>query len=277
MQQKSNKDSKNQSDNSARIKKIAGTISAFLLVFFIITMIFWSILSSPGLAPGSDVPSHMFTSKYIGDYFQKYHSIPVINPYWYNGFEILHNPPGLTYLPLTLIYLLTNDIYLASRVFTWLLAILLSLSTFIVIRRKYSNLNAIIGALIYPLAPIVFMEARASYTRGLALIFFPISLYFIDRLLEEKDKVVRTSIILSFLIALSFLTHPMMGAVLIVFFSIYIFARLVLDTDLKKFRLVLWFQSIILGLGLVSWYLLPFFAEASGWTSISPEFYKELS
>ena len=277
MQQKSNKDSKNQSDNSARTKKIAGTISAFLLVLVIITLAFWTELTSPGMAPGVDVGSHAFTTKYVVDYVVKHHSLPAINPYWYNGFEIFHNAPPLTYLPFSIIYLITRDILLASRLYCWLILSLISLSTFVVIRRKYDNLKAIIGALIFSLAPIIFLSVNESYTRSLALVFYPLSLYYVDSFLKYPDKRVKNGIILSFLIALTFISHPMVGAVLVIFLSLYILVRLSLDSKLKKFSFFYWLFSVIIGFGLISWYLLPFFIESIGWTALPEQTYKVYS
>lgn len=162
---------------------------------------------------------------------------------------------------------------MASRIFTWLMFSLISLSVFVVIRQKYGVWNAVIGALIYIFVPIVFWQGIESYTRGFSVIFFPLAFYLVNSLLEKQDKI-KIIILLAFVIALTILTHPMMGMILVIFFTFYLFIRLILDINLKKFSIFLWFFAVFLGLGLISWYLLPYFGESRGWSSLPSQLYK---
>lgn len=255
-----------------------------LLVLFLVLFLIWGIiifaisptLFRPGMASGYDTGSYLFTAKYLVDYLVENHHLPNINPYWYCGFEVLHNSPPLIYPFLGLIYFLFGDILLASRLFHILILGMMGMTMFFVIYKKHSLGNALAGAVLFPLTPAVLNQVveGGSYTRASSLIFLPLIFYYINRTLEE-DATRRSSFsLLVIFLSVSILGHPMVGASFLIFLTIYVVARLSFDKNLRSFTFTYWLLACVLALILTSWYLLPYFSEQIAWSALPEAVYK---
>ena len=163
-----------------------GLFGAILLVLGTIFYLFAPNLFSSGMLYGGDEAGHMFIPKFVVDYFQQHHRLPLINPYWYNGTETFHHAPFLAYFPIIIIYLITKDIYLTNRIFTFILLLFAGMSMFYLLYKRYGIRSALIGAIIFPFSPLIFSLIRTSLTRAIPFILMPLVFYFTDEILENK-------------------------------------------------------------------------------------------
>jgi len=250
--------------------KISGAI---FLIFILLIVVLSPTFVQSGLAPGSDTGAHIYIPKYITDYLLAHHKLPQINPYWYNGFEMVHKIAPLVYILIGLVYLLIKDVVLLSKVMHFLLLVLVALSMFTVIYKKRGNiLEAFGGAILFSLTPIVLFQVvgAGSYPRVISLALFPFCFYYTDELLENDRKYVSLAI-LPILFSLALLGHPMTGLVIILFLALYAILRILLDRSVRLIGFFHWAAAGFLTFTLTAWYLLPFISEPAGYGTTVPE------
>lgn len=242
-----------------------GLIIIISLISIIIFALFSPNFFSQGMTHGGDEAAHMFIPKYVVDYYKIHRHIPIINPYWYNGIETLHNAPSLDYIPIAAIYLVAKDIYLTNRIFTFLLLWLAGLSIFYLLYKRNNVRSAIIGSILYPFTPGIFYLARSSVTRVTPFILLPLAFYFSDEILEKNFRF-RNFLILTLIMAAMILSHPVTGLGSIIFLGFYVFIRIVIDRKISSNKLWVWFGSLFLASGLSAWFAIPFLLEPSNYS-----------
>lgn len=257
-------------------KKIFEIVIALVIIALVVGGAVYPVLFQSWMASGPDTGSHLCTAKFLVDFFRVNHRLPHINPNWYCGFEVLHNTPRLTYLPLGLLYWLTGDILLAGRLYHWLLLVAIGAGMFVVLRSRSNLGGAIFGAILFPLAPIIFLQivGEGSYTQSLSLVFYPLAFLAFENVLDQKRPYLNL-ILLTVALAFSILAHPAVGAAFLVFLTLYLVIRLVLDRKTKLVSIWQWMLAVMITLGLVAHYLLPFFGERIGRVAV-PEVTAEM-
>lgn len=242
-----------------------GLIGSIILVLGVIFYLFIPNFFTNGMFFGGDEAAHMFIPKYAVDYYQIHQRFPIINPYWYNGIELLHHAPALDYIPIAIIYILTKDIYLTDRIFTLLLLFAAGLSMFYLLYAKKGMRSAIIGGILYPFAPGIFYLARTSLTRVTPFILYPLAFYFSDKILEEDNKF-RNFLFLIIIITAMILSHPITGLSSIIIVGLYVFLRILLDRKIESNKLWIWFSTLLIACGLTAWYAVPFLLEPTNYS-----------
>lgn len=122
-----------------------------------------------------------------------------------------------------------------------------------------NHLSAISGTVLYLYAPIrsVQVYVRGSLSEFLAFIFFPLILLFSYRLIVRASP--RSGLFLALSLFLLIITHNLMSYVFIPIFLLWSGYWLVVT---KNFRRCLpWLLSVLLGVGLSGFFLLPLLAE----------------
>ncbi|MBM2820502.1 MAG: 6-pyruvoyl-tetrahydropterin synthase related domain [Candidatus Berkelbacteria bacterium] len=254
-----------------RIEAILATIIALVILIVFVTFIFRNVLFTPGPSIGIDTLSFTHTAKFIADYWQQYHKIALIDPHWYNNFEIKYAPP-LIHPFIIVIYWLTHNIDYAGTLVFCLIALLSALVMFFVLRKKFNLFTTLLGSIMWALAPVVFTEAR---TKALALVFLPLAFYCTNQLLE-KGRYSRL-LILAFLLGLSLLAHPMVGLVIMAAMVLYGFLYVLFSSKISGIHFLMLLAAQIFALALVSFYLLPFVLEYGKVSAMSGETLRQTS
>jgi uncharacterized membrane protein len=259
-------------------KEILKTLTGLLLIVFIIGVVVSPILLYAGMAPGADTGSYLFTTKFLVNYYLTHKALPHINPYWYCGFELLHNTPLLVYLPLSLLYLIQRDILPVSRLFDWLLLISVGLAMFVALRPRCGWPGAIFGSVLLALTPLVVYQVLClgTFARILALVFYPIAFWAFSNIIKQERTYLNLVLLVIFL-SLSVLAHPTGGAAFLIFLTVYLIVWSLVNKQLSFRTVWVWMLALLLTLGLVAYYLLPFFVERLGWTVVPVEVFKSAS
>ncbi len=254
-----------------RIQAILATIIALVILIFSMAFIFRYVLFTPGPPIGVDALSFGHTAQIIADYWQQYHKIALIDSHWYNDFEIKYAPP-LIHPFIILIYWLTNNIDYAGTLVFCLIALLSALVMFFVLRKKFNVFTALLGSLMWALAPVVFTEGRP---KALALVFFPLVFYYTNQLLKKGGY--SRLLILAFLIGLSLLAHPMVGLVIMAAVVLYGFLYFLLSSKISSIHFLMLLAAQIFALAAVSFYLVPFILEFAKVSAMSEETLRQTS
>lgn len=234
----------------------------------VVVYIFRNILFTPGLAPGSDVTSFAHTAAYIVDYLRAHHHFPQMDLSWYAGFELFHAPPMINYF-LGIIYYFTHDIYLTTRIFHPLAVAIVFLGMFWLMKKeKYSTLNAFIAGMIFIFMPTILLSLW-SYTKIVALFFWPFGLYFTNKILTTNH--LKYIVYLAITIALMVYSHPMMASSFGLMMIFYSTMYAILDRRIVTRRFFWVILAVGLGFLLTSKYLIPFFLEGAGRLTVSPK------
>jgi uncharacterized membrane protein len=252
------------------MRKIFWDIGGLLFIWIVLIIILLPIFN-PGIPYGTDVYVHLFNAWYVGDHFIKFHEIPSWCPYWFSGFPMLSTYPPLTTLAFVPLYIWTGDIFTCYKIFTLIVFLLLSMSMYIIVRRQYNILAGVIGSLIFSLAPYilsVYFEA-GSLSRIFSLIFLPPFFYLSINLIEKtydsqnitNRPIILHIIFLSVITTFFILAHVQIAAFSIITFYIYYFFYLLLTKKfyIKGFLAVT--GSILLGISLSAWWLVPVFFD----------------
>src|SRR3990167_781849 len=136
-----------------------------------------NVIFREGLAPGSDVPSFAHTTKVILDYLIANRRFPPIDLSWYAGFELQAAPP-MVYWYFGIIYFITQNLELSTRILHLLaLAIIFLVMFFVMKKEKAPTLNALIAAIVFTFIPENMMSIQ-SWTKLIALFLLPVLFYF---------------------------------------------------------------------------------------------------
>jgi len=241
-------------------------VALFLAVLWILIS---PLLKKAGYAPGFDVPAHMYVTQRFAEGLRATGHLPAIDLLWYGGLEITHKLPPLAYMPLTVVYLLTNNAMSASRVFFLVLLALMGLSMYVVVRLTGGRVSAWAAAIVVALCS-AGIDPRygiiSSYTRYFSFLFLPWAIFFAKRLLDGR---LAYTWALAATLALMFPSHPMVAAISVMWLSVYALSRLALER-----RSVFFFKYFIfaylLSVLMAMWYLGPYLFEEPVWGATLP-------
>jgi len=241
---------------------------SIITALLVILIIFWRIITETGTVPGADPTSFAHTARVIVDYFKQTGHFPPIDFTWYAGFEHMHTPPLINFI-LGFIYYLTNNIWVALRIFQPAGVGLFFLGMFYLMKKEgYPTLNAFLAAMVFAFMPTIF-NTYGSYTKMVAIFFLPIAFYFTNQILTKVQ--IKYIAYLAIIECLIILAHPMTGIVFAIFLTGYSMLYAILDRQIITRRFLLVILGIGLGFVLSSQYIIPFFLEKVGRTAIPAE------
>jgi len=252
-----------------RRKILPDLVAVFILIALAVLILIPSLAKKDEIAPGADVGSHVYIAKYLTDFVKENKAMPAVNPYWYAGWEPYHNVPKIMPILIGAAYYLSNNIIRVSQITQATVIIFAALAMYLVVRKKYSSLSALFGSLLFAFGPAFLFDIvyLGSFPRSTAMALTPLCFYCIERVIN-REKTLRNVIYTALLLGIGILTHPLVGATLLFFFSIYVVLRVFMDRNyphIKFVNFILWGAIAILALGLSSFYLAPIFLEKSGW------------
>lgn len=258
------------------VRRLLLSLTAIVVISSIVIAVLYPAWSRHGMAPGFDAASFVFASKFLVTKILSSRVIPRINPYWYNGFEVLHNAPVMVYVLLGSLFVVFKNAELVSKLGQIVIIVSIATSMFCVLNKRHGLWAAAVGAFLLALAPLTVWEivASGSYHRILGMVFYPPAFYFATQLLEDRTRWLNISLLALFQ-SLAIMSHPMTGAGLMLFLSIYILLFLTMSKDAPKIRILMyWIVALAGTLALSAWYLGPFFVERTAWLSLPEEVYK---
>ncbi|MBI2031293.1 MAG: YfhO family protein [Candidatus Levybacteria bacterium] len=184
--------------------------------------------------------------------------IPFWNPYNFSGSPILANSQSAVFYPFTILY------FFFSQVTAWSLLVMLQpllagIFSYLFAREiKMGKYGSIFSAIIFPYS--LFMTVFSQYnTIGHVILWLPLSLYFVERLIKK----INSWNIIFFIVSLlfSFLAgHIQIFVFSLIFIVIYATTRIIYN-DFKNNRrnilLAVFFSLIILFWGISSFQLFP--------------------
>ena len=233
-----------------------------------IFVVYWDVITEPGIAPGADTSSFSHTAQYMVDYFRANHRFPPIDLGWYAGFELQSAPPLISII-LGTIYYFTNNVEVATRIFTPLGVGLFFLSMFYVMKKeKYPTINAWMAAMFFAFMPGIF-NTYGSYTKLVAVIFLPLCFYFTNKILTSYQN--KYIAFLAIIFGLVIYAHPMTGIVFGMALSVYAILYAFLERNIPTRRFFLVFLAIGLGFLLASKFIFAFLFEATNRTTVAIE------
>jgi len=234
------------------------------------TYIIYPVLNQPYMAPGADTGSHVYIAKYIAEYFRAHHATPHILPYWYSNWEVLKNSPRVLPILMAALYWFINEPVKLSQYTQLIIFNLGALAMFLTLLRRFHPVNALLGAIIYGLGPTLLLDLSiigGSPPRVLAAILIPPAFLFFDEMLEKKNRRVNLPLLV-LVLAVSFLSHPLVGLLVMLMLGVYGFFRAVLDRHVTGAGLVWGLLAFISTVALCATWFIPFFLEKTGWTQL---------
>ncbi|MEK7142971.1 MAG: 6-pyruvoyl-tetrahydropterin synthase-related protein [Patescibacteria group bacterium] len=222
-----------------------------------------NVIFRDGLAPGSDVPSFAHTTKVILDYLIANHRFPPIDLSWYAGFELQAAPP-MVYWYLGIIYLITQNLELSTRILHLLALVIIFMVMFLVMKKeKAPTLNALIAALVFTFIPENMMSIQ-SWTKLIALFLLPVLFYFANQILKNPQNQLKNIALIAVAMGLTVYSHPMNAVVYAISLVLYGIIYSFLDQKMEFRRIFLVILGLGLGIVLASSYLLPFIFQPPG-------------
>lgn len=211
-----------------------------------------------GIFSAHDMPSNL---TYFGAFYSSLKE-GILIPRWAGNIANLYgSPTTMFFYPLS--YYLASPFALIGlslidtmKLFIFITFILSSIFMYIWLRKHFSNLPSLTGALLYSYAPyrINDIYARGSIAENTAFMFIPLTalmLFF----LWKKTNMIRL-IWLSLVTSAFILSHPFIFLIFIPFYFAY---TLYLKLDLGKIKLLS--ISAFITFGLISFYALPLVFE----------------
>lgn len=245
---------------SLNMKRIYPLLLVNLFIWLILVIFLYRIFG-PGLPMGHDSMSQLALLQYIGEYFQKYHHIPIWNPYWHAGTTVLQSyHPLFFYITLPL-YLVFKNVFTVYKIYVLLIFLILGSSIFYIIYKQNNILSGLIGSLFFCLAPALTMYTfqGGMYPLILSIIFWVWSFYFTIKIVKSDSYIY--VIVLGIILSLFILSHA--GAASFGLQCLFIFLILY-ELFNKKMPFKSGFKfliSLLIGLCLSAWWLIPFFGR----------------
>lgn len=239
------------------INKIKQFLPLATLFIFVSLLVFDQFIKK-GIFTAHDIETSII---YFGSFFESL-SEGNIFPRWSANIANLYGSP-------TSMFFYPFSFYIASifRLFDLSLIdsmkiyvigsfLLSSLFMYLFLRRHFSVLSSFAGSFLYVYAPyrINDIYARGSVAENTSFMLFPLTLVFLNNLLQEKTA--RNLALFSLCIAAMILSHPFM---LIVFSPLYIGYIFYLGINSQKIKMLL--IAGILSFGLSSFYVTPLVLE----------------
>jgi len=224
-----------------------------LILLALTIPVYAPILFSSGLPWGSDTLGHLMKVTYLDQQVRAGNFYPNIFPGWYLGIHLFRYYPPLPYYLLLPLYWLSG--LAAASQFTAACAWLGSLAV-LLFSRWLGRPAAFLAAALFLIAPdhLRVALAEGNLPRALATAFFPLTLYFLLRLLESPAR--RWQILLALAFTLTVLTHAMLAAIAAVTLGLVaVLAWIFGAASIKNaFTAIL---GMALGMALAGFWLLP--------------------
>ncbi len=237
-----------------------GPVVGLSLIVF--TLVFYRNLlfvEAPNLVPwGSDTLGHVLKAEYLLDQLGQGNLYPDFFPFWYMGLQMLRYHPPLPYYLLAAIATITGDMVRAANWFIALCALGGAWGAWHY-RRWLGWAPAWAGSLLFLIMPdnVRVALAEGNLPRVLSTALLPFALYALLRLLEE-DGGRRHVVGLAVAFTLIVLSHAMMAAIYAVTLAgVALFLGVAGVTPAR--RVVLAIATVVVGLLLAGWWLLPSF------------------
>lgn len=231
----------------------------FLLVIAVIIVIFmWPLLTSSDYPWGPDALLHTAKVQFLTDHFLEYHTIPQWMHNWYQGYPWMQYYGPLTYLVALPINLVLENVLVTYKILIFLCLFAGAALTYMVALRWLClpRVGATLAGLAYVLSPFNMFAifSHGGLPRALSLALTPLVLYLVLSLLDHPRR--RAFVALTLSVAALVITHHSQAAIILillaVFTLVYIIAR---NISLHRSAAVL--LSIVFGLGLCLWWLIP--------------------
>ena len=190
------------------------------------------------------------------------------------GYPIFNFYAPLPYYIGGLLNLIGFSVLIATKLMFGVGIIISSISMFFLARKFFGNVPAVVASVVYSYFPYhaVNIYVRGAVDEFFAYAFLPLLFLGLFRLLElKKDKLVsQTNLITVLLISIGVflvsLSHNLTIFMALLLMVPYFFTAIFIVTQKKTF-LILFASSVLLGLLLASFYLIPAFLEM-GYTNI---------
>ena len=219
------------------------------------------LFTHQGLPYAHDIDFHIFQANQFN---QAIHD-GVFYPRWVldsnNGYG---SPNFVFYSPLSYYFVSLINIIVPSLIFSMVIAIWFSfflsgITMFITSNKIFGRSGSLLSAVIYQILPFHLLDlyTRGTFAELFAFIWFPLIILFIHETLEKKTKTASIGLCISY--AGLILTHLMSGFIFTFVIGTYLIYNYFLLKDKKPLLKTL--LSLILGLGLSSFYLIPVIFE----------------
>lgn len=245
---------------SLNIKRIYPLIIANLFIWLILVIFLYRIFG-PGLPMGHDSMSQLALIQYIGEYFQKYHHIPIWNPHWHAGTTVLQSyHPLFFYIALPL-YLIFKNVFVVYKIYITLIFLILGSSIFYIIYKQNNILSGLIGSLFFCLAPalVINIFSAGSYPLTLSIIFWVWGFYFTIKIIKNGSYI--NVIILGIILALFILSHAGAASFGLQCLFIFLIFHELFNKKMPFKSVFKFLTSLLIGLCLSAWWFIPFFGR----------------
>jgi uncharacterized membrane protein len=220
------------------------------------------LLLADGYPWGTDVYGHLARVWYLAKTIAATGSIPSWFPYWYSGTPLLQYYPPLATLVMVPLQWLTGNITLTYRVFVVACLIPAAVLAFILARRRVSPGWAGIAAVLYVGAPYTVRTVfdEGNLPRTLTLIWMPLLLLFVLNIWEHGSRRSFCGLIVTTCLLL--LTHHEQGGLILGSILLLSIVHGIKTDSTHRFRAVLVWAAILIGIGLAGFWLIPALTHA---------------
>lgn len=242
--------------------KIVKKFKIYILIFIISSLLIIDPFVNSGIFQAHDMPSNL---TYFAAFYESLMEGNII-PRWGGNIANLYGSPTimffypLSYYFSSAIKFLGFSLIDSVKIYLSISLVFSSLFMFIWLKKHFSSIPALIGALLYIYAPyrITDIYARGSIAENTFFIFLPLicnQMYLLKNALKIKRFIA-----LSIIIFLSIISHPFMLVVLSPLFLFYfIYLKLSYKFSFTKIKYLL--LAVFFGISLSSFYIIPLIFE----------------
>ncbi len=242
--------------------EIVNKFKIYFIIFIISSLLIIDPLINRGIFQAHDMPSNL---TYLAAFYESLTEGNII-PRWGGNIANLYGSPTIMFFyPLSYYFSSAIKFFGFSlidsiKIYLSFSLVFSSLFMFIWLKKHFSSIPALIGALLYVYAPyrITDIYARGSIAENTFFIFLPLicnQMYLLMNAIKIK-RLIAFSVILF----LSIISHPFMLIVLSpLFLSYFIYLKLSYKFSIIKLKYLLF--AVFLGITLSSFYIIPLVYE----------------
>lgn len=174
-----------------KIKKVLKKIDKNIIIIFLCVTVMLSQLFTHGIIDGHDIYVHMYRVVGMAQNISSGNLLSKIDYNYINGFGygtgIFY--PQLNIFLSSLIYLVLHNVSISLKIYIYINTLLSSLVMYFFLKDKIHNKNsALIGSLLYILAPYTYVQSMFKCAIGELSVFLSLPLLFwgIERVFENK-------------------------------------------------------------------------------------------